>query len=199
MFDTSFPKELRRLSDFKNLANESDVTTLRNPRPVWGGYGATLIHGKLAGQFDGRFRSGERLRLVRSGPFMPPVTFPHFEMLVSDKMKSAMEASGFLGVSFREVSKTHIPQIDWHEWDLQAENPRYYPKSGEPEDYLFEAEHSDEAARDLGTIWEVVMLEDSKSDLYRRGGGDRRIYISPRAAAWFQEYFERWTRIRKLD
>jgi hypothetical protein len=74
------------------------------------------------------------IQLEKTGPFVPPITFPGIgDIIVTDEMKQQMEKAGFRGIAFRPVEKTRIVEVPWHEWDLTAAEPDYYPEGGEPE------------------------------------------------------------------
>ncbi|MEJ7591488.1 MAG: hypothetical protein WKF77_08055 [Planctomycetaceae bacterium] len=77
-------------------------------------------------------------------------------------MKQEMENAGFRGITFRPVEKTHIARVPWHEWDLTASEPEYYPEGGEPEGYILNEPHSAELAASLGPIWEVVLTDSAE-------------------------------------
>src|SRR5688500_5936013 len=69
---------------------EEGVYVLRSQAP-WGDYGHILVNGSSS--FG---RNGEPLHIHRTGPFMPPITFPDFRRLVvSDPMRQAMISAGF--------------------------------------------------------------------------------------------------------
>lgn len=192
--DTSFPSGIRHLDSFEATVKEGIVFTLRSRRPQsWGDYERILVGGMAIGD-----RQNGQLQLQRTGPFVPPLTFPKFHMLVTEQMKLAMLDAGFKGVGFQPVVNSYIVRLDWHEWDLNADEPQFYPEGGEPEYYIMNGDHSEELAEQIGTIWEVVLTEDLGSDLYRRPE-TRRVYVSPRAARWFQGYFTDWIAIRTLE
>jgi hypothetical protein len=73
-----------------------------------------------------------------------------------DKVKKNLEVSGLIGLSFRPVIKKHIVEVDWTAWDLNTDEPLYYPDSGEPEDYILAGQHSDSIANGMGNLWELI-------------------------------------------
>lgn len=96
----------------------------------WGSYGSILAHGMTTHLPR---RSDGHLALERTGPFIPDVTKPD-SILVTERMRIAIEKAAFTGVHFTSVHKTRIVRYEWSHWDLEAQEPREYPESGEPED-----------------------------------------------------------------
>lgn len=77
----------------------------------WGDYGNILVSG------DANHRDGLRegpLQLYRTGPFIPPITFPGIgDIIVADDLKKNLEKSGLIGFTFRKVIKKHIVHLEW--------------------------------------------------------------------------------------
>ena len=150
------------------------------------------------------------LLLYRTGPYVPPVSFPGIgDVVVTDEFKRKMEGSGLRGFSFRPVIKKHIVLLDWHKWDRTTDDPPEFPSTGEPEDYIEERPHSPALSDELGPLWEVVIEESAtvhkvKSDASVTGlvvylvadswNGDdifrahnvRHIYLTVKARDWFK-------------
>src|SRR5713226_1265884 len=103
----------------------------------WGDYGHILQHGM--GHVLPR-RDGLMI-LLRTGPFVPPITFPGWPsfdargsgVVVVDAVRIALEGSGLTGLTFQPVLKGRIVWLPWHEWDLKAERPALRALGGEPE------------------------------------------------------------------
>jgi hypothetical protein len=120
----------------------------------WGDYGDILQHGMTAHSR----RIGDRLALERTGPFIPPITFPGIgDVLLTEEARSSLAASGLTGFTFRPVEKKLIVRLDWEKWKLSDDEPPLYPEQGEPENYILGQEHSPETATMLGEIWELVV------------------------------------------
>jgi hypothetical protein len=120
----------------------------------WGDYGSILQHGMTAHLK----RTNSRLSLERTGPYIPPVTFPGIgDVLVTSQAKEALESSGLIGFSFAPVEKVRIVELHWEQWDWSGKEPPIFPNSGEPEDYILERRHNPEVAAQLGDIWELVV------------------------------------------
>jgi hypothetical protein len=124
------------------------------PRKLWGDYGSVLLSGYCCRGEDGP------LLLHRAGPFLPPVSFPWdlvggWHMVVSDEFRGQLERA-FPELHFRAAAKNRIVRLDWHTWDRTAAEPRRYPGSGEPEDYIWDKPHDQRAAEQMPPAWEVL-------------------------------------------
>lgn len=198
--------------------HESDtadaIYIIDNGVAPWGDYGDILTHGMCA-------KGGERgpIQLQRTGPFVPPITFPGIgNIVVTDEMKQAMEQAGFRGIKFRLVEKSHIVELAWHEWDQAADEPEFYPEGGSPEWYILNRPHSDKLADSIGTLWEVVLSEGAEvtrhsdpmtheitfeyvegswngNDLFRVSENYYQ-YASARARNWLELHAAKWVSSR---
>jgi hypothetical protein len=187
----------------------------------WGDYGRILVHG-MTGRLARRGGKNGQLQLERTGPFVPPITFPGIgDVIVTAEMKQAMERAGFRGLEFRSVQKKRIVSVPWHEWDRGAQEPSYFPDESEPENYVLAQRHDPQLAEAIGEIWEVVRpveddvllarvgarSDDAQShdvkqpwtgaDLFRVSY-DGHDYVSARARRWFEAYFPEWTSFREV-
>lgn len=121
----------------------------------WGDYGDILQQG----MGEHSERENGRMQLERTGPFIPPITFPAMRgFVLTAEAKSMLESSGLSGgFSFILVDKKLIAELHWEEWDLHAPEPAIYPETGEPEDYILGQPHNTRAAAELGELWEVFV------------------------------------------
>jgi hypothetical protein len=172
---------------------------------AWGDYGEILQHGMTAHSP----RVGGRLALERTGPYIPPITFPGFSIIVTDAARTLMESSGLTGFTFLPVEKKLIVEFHWETWDLNADEPAEYPDSGEPEDYILGKPHSPTVAMAMGELWELAVpinveilrptsivnsYKDLRIDLRTWNGADLLrgedyggILFSQRAQDWFAD------------
>jgi hypothetical protein len=141
----------------------------------WGDYGDILRHGlssHLEESPDGL------LQLERTGPYVPPISFPGFEVVVTDGCRRQLDASGLTGFAFKPAHKVRIVDLPWLTWDLTADEPQEYPDSGEPEDYLLEREHSRELADAIGPLWQMVLSEAAETEREQADfRWDDRVYL----------------------
>jgi len=166
----------------------------------WGDYSDILISG-MADRTQGH---DGLLQLERTGPFVPPISFPGLgDVVITDTFRHLLEGSGLTGFTFRPVIKKHIVFLEWEKWGLTATEPEEYPESGEPEDYILSRPHSPEAATQTGDLWEVCLEEHAKHVPYQglanwdgtdwfRAKGVLHIYVSERAKRWLEETASRW-------
>lgn len=120
----------------------------------WGDYGNILVSGMTAhlGRENGL------LQLERTGPFLPSIVQSGIgDLIVADSFRKKILQENFAFIEFRPVIKKHIVFVDWTAWDLNAEEPAFYPESGEPEDYILGQPHSKEIAEQMEDVWEVIV------------------------------------------
>jgi len=177
------------------------------PLTPWGDYGSILQHGMTAHMA----RAGGLLSLERTGPYMPPITFPGIDdVVLTSDCRALLEASGLGGFTFQPVNKTRIVELPWHEWDLTTDYPPEMPESGEPEDYILERPPNARLAQGLGDIWELVVpitaivgrtrnivdyfperyieLNSWNGADFFRGVGYRATIVAESAKLWLQEH-----------
>jgi hypothetical protein len=207
--DTPVPAGLAPTTQFYRMSGRSLTR--------WGDYGDILQHGMTA--HLGRVHN--LLSLERTGPYMPPITFPGIgDVVLNAAGRKLLEASGLTGFTFQPVNKTRIVDLPWHHWDLMADRPREYPESGEPEDYILERPSSARAAEEMGDIWELVVPVGAKigrpremvksfrelyvergswngADVFR-GDGYGGPLVTGRAKAWMEKYFGEYVRFDKF-
>jgi hypothetical protein len=135
-----------------------NIYTLNEPElPQWGDYGHILISGMTSyPRKDGLFQ------LERSGPFVPPISFPVGAIIVTNEFKEGLCKSGLTGLSFKSIIKSRIVHLEWQKWDRNAEDPKEYPSTGEPEDYILERPHSPDIADKIGKLWELCLEEHAE-------------------------------------
>ncbi len=145
----------------------------------WSDYYDILLNG-LSGHLD---REGGRIQLERTGPFVPPISFPGIgDIVVTDAFRRKLEASGLAGLRFQPVVKKRIVRSDWHTWDRTVEEPAEYPDDGEPESYILEHPHSASTAEQMGDLWELLLNETARA--HRATSVRRRTDISLLLDTW---------------
>ena len=130
---------------------------LERPEAPWADYGDILFQGMT----DHLPRRGGLLQLERTGPFMPPITFPgRGSIVVTDAAKRQLMSSGLIGFAFQPVLKARIVAYDdWRGWDRTRDEPNEYPASGEPENYILLRPHDETVATAVGDVWEIVVRQ----------------------------------------
>lgn len=132
---------------------------LRNKEINWGDYGDILLSGMTA-HLE---RDGNLLQLERTGPFQPAIILSGYEdLLVTDTLKNKIESDQVSRLDFLPVVRKHIVFLDWTNWDLKADEPKFYPENGDPENYILGMPHSPEVASSMEKVWEVVVPHNGK-------------------------------------
>ncbi len=186
---------------------------LENRVMPWGDYGDILLSGMTA--FPDRDAQG-RLLIERAGPFVPPlVLMPLGEIVITETLRPALEASGLSGIRLRPAVKGRIVALPWHTWDWGAQEAAEYPESGEPEDYILGRPHDQTIASHMEPLWEVRLGEHARTERTpvgpRRGDGDiwlvraswdgadwfkaagvGYVYASERAKRWLEHTVGEW-------
>ncbi|MCE9531014.1 MAG: hypothetical protein K8T89_07805 [Planctomycetes bacterium] len=124
-------------------------------RNLWGDFGTVLISGNAH-----RETPTGPLLLHRTGPFLPPISFPWMRagghrIVVSDEFRRQLESSGSADLQFGPAVKSRIIKLTWDKWDLAAEGPEQYP-DGEPENYIEDKPHNARAAAAMPKAWEFL-------------------------------------------
>ena len=158
--------------------------------PDWGDYSDILVNG-MSCHLE---RSNGRIQLERTGPFVPPITFPGIgDIVFTDFLKREYETSGLTGLEFRSVDKAHIVRLEWELWDREADEPQEYPDGGEPEGYLLDQPHSPEVSGLLGDLWEACPKQttsvESGTDWFRI---NHHNFVSEKAKTWLERMAGEW-------
>jgi hypothetical protein len=182
---------------------------LEAARMPWGDYGSILAGG-MSMHLD---RAGGHIQLERTGPFIPPITFPGIgDIIVTARLRDGLERSGLVGFGFAPVIKARIVELNWHRWDRAAPEPKVYPSDGEPESYILSRRHSRAMANMLGNLWELVLpiggtverhpesaafgteirLKPSGGADIFRADGVGYDYVSESARAWLTKHAGEW-------
>jgi hypothetical protein len=122
----------------------------------WGDYGHTLVHGmsRHLPRLDGC------IQLERAAPFVPPLSFPVLrDPIVTAEFRVRLESLGLRFEGFKPVLKARITRVDWETWDTTGDLPPVLPTSGEPCDYVLDAPHDLDLARQIGDLWELIPAE----------------------------------------
>lgn len=195
-----------------------DAFVLKAPPTPWGDYGNVLMHGMSAHLP----RSDGHIQLERPGPFVPPVTFPAWDVVVPDVTRQAMVEAGLIGVTFRSVIKARVVALAWEAWDRSNPVPPYVPPSAAPEDYVLGAPHDPVTALALGPLWEVagptvgtgtrerlskhprryrttITIPDTVEADFFRVNGLRQLLVSRAARSWLEGAVGEWVDFEDVE
>jgi hypothetical protein len=194
------------------MADSTNIYILKRARSRWGDYSHVLVSGMSAHLK----REDCLIQLERTGPFVPPITFPGIgDVVVTDSFRRDIEASGLTGMTFQPVHKRRIVHLEWEKWNWAGEEPDEYPPGGQPEAYILNRPHSPSLAEAIGDLWgllpqECVELQRVKigakpgnveirvvastwdrTDFFR-GKGYHYNYVSDRARSWLEKNAGEW-------
>jgi hypothetical protein len=175
---------------------------LREGTAPWGDYGSILRNGWAETIEDG---GREEILVTRTGPFVPPISFPLGHIVVTDGFRAEISQAPFSGLSFEPVRYGAVIRLDWESWDPRAPEPAYYPDSGEPEDYLLEGDQDAGLSGSMPRLWRwnvasTAGLQAQGSNTFRRvlhPGLDvarefQIHWISERMKVWLSEHAGQW-------
>ena len=128
---------------------------IQNKEMPWGDYGDALCYGYLNEMGNDYKTVLETPELERTGPYIPELYETNStKILAIDFIKDILESNDLKGIeNYTKVIKKKIVKIDWKKWDLDAEDPAYYPASGEPEDYIEEGYHNEALADSMPEVF----------------------------------------------
>jgi hypothetical protein len=166
---------------------------LASPAP-WGDYGDVLRSGLLAPrQEDVR----PVVEIERTGPFIPPITFPFDAIVVTEATKARMETGSFMGLQFAPARYVKVVRLDWHNWDLLAPEPQRYPAGGEPENYIIKRRNCDRTTASMPAIWSFDVpstpgLQVRGSDRFRLNHAPNADIFRENSIHWVSERMRVW-------
>ena len=130
----------------------SQVFALGPAKAPWGDYGRILLHG-MSSHLP---RENGTIQLERTGPFVPPLSFPGVgDVIATDATVEMLATSGLTPVQWKPVAKRRIAELDWRSWHLSASSPAALPPHGKPEAYVLENPHAPELAQAMPALWEL--------------------------------------------
>ena len=188
--------------------------TFNNKEMPWGDYGDTLYAGFA-------YEENDILYVERAGTFTPPVYNVFNRLLITEELKDKLEKSNLKGFSFVKATIKKLVNIEWHLWDLTAEEPKVYPHGGEPENYIISRKHTPDLIDKVPTIWGLTKLDNStlvgrkqrdvksKDELFiientwperdifiSKGAG--YLFFSERAKNWFEDNAKEYIRFEQF-
>ena len=141
---------IRNVLRWSDLSTAMLFYTVRGPS-FWGDYGRILAGGIMRRSEN----DSEPNQLLRTGPFIPPISFPFQHVVVTDGSRIELTQSDLGNLTFVEIEKFRIRKLDWEQWDRKSATPPKMPRGGEPERYVYGGWHSRAAAKAMGQIWEL--------------------------------------------
>ena len=169
---------------------------IQGPELPWGDYGNMLFHGMNDNDID---EAKFPVKLWRTGPFVSDLTRPWGYLIVSDRVRQALEQTSFHGIDYADVVLDRIVDVNWHDWDRTADDPLRFPAGGEPENYIGGRKHNERIASQMPKLWalDVARIKHApKLTTFDREGIDPEVdifefawtfYVSPPLKNWLKD------------
>ena len=111
----------------------------------WGDYGNMLFSGLLK-VLDEHYDDLEIPEIERAGPYFPDIYMANTcNIIVTDRVKTLLESSDISGITgYRRAIVKKMVDIDWQSWDLDSEDPLFYPKCNSPINYIRQGANSED-------------------------------------------------------
>ena len=131
---------------------------LKNRSMPWGDYGDMLFSGLLK-VLDEHYDDLEIPEIERAGPYFPDIYMANTSnIIVTDRVKTLLESSDISGITgYRRAIVKKMVDIDWQSWDLDSEDPLFYPKGNSPINYIRQGANSEDLIRSTPQAWELLV------------------------------------------
>lgn len=177
----------------------------------WGDYGSILR--------NGMFHTEEQ-RLDRTGPFVPPISFPGYSgaVIVTSQARQKLETSGMSGLGeCHPVLLGKVVLIEWQKWDKSRQlGGDQFPFNGEPEEYILHNPHDAATASKIEPLWTwhplrigkvsrvkgVMRLEGiiGMHDVFRLcDDGWKKIIVSENGMRCVNDIFGDWVAFERIE
>jgi hypothetical protein len=152
----------------------SKFFAIESVRSPWGDYGDILSNGLVeASECVGP----PVIRILRTGPYVPPMTLPFGFIIVTEEFRRDLERSQLTGFDFEPTQYGKVVRLDWHTWSTDTNEPKSYPETGEPEDYILGSPpRSDSSGADSPVV-------GARRPAYVRIAGRGRTFIPRRSTS----------------
>ena len=134
----------------------------------WGDYGAMLFSGLLK-VLDEHYDDLEIPEIERAGPYFPDIYMANTCMantcniIVTDRVRTLLESSDISGITgYRRAIVKKMVDIDWQSWDLDSEDPLFYPKGKSPINYIRQGVNSEDLIQSAPRAWELLVGRDGE-------------------------------------
>ena len=136
---------------------------LDNRLMPWGDYGNMLFSGLLK-VLDEHYDDLEIPEIERTGPYFPDIYMANTSnIIVTGRVKTLLESSDISGITgFRRAIVKKMVDIDWQSWDLDSEDPLFYPKGNSPINYIRQGANSQDLIRSAPQVWELLVGRDGE-------------------------------------
>ena len=110
---------------------------LQNRDMPWGDYGNTLFEG-LLNPMDDDYNLVDIHKIERTAPYIPEIYCANStNIVISQEVRNLFEKKNITGIEkYHDTEIIKLVNIDWQSWDFNSEDPKFYPETGEPIDYI---------------------------------------------------------------
>ena len=175
-----------------------DFYALRPSVAPWGDYGRILRDGLIKIE---TIDSGTVRTLHRTGPYVPKMCAPFRAIVVVDDLRAELIGAKFTGFTLNPLLVRKVVRIDWQTWDLTADDPKEYPPSGNPEDYVLTGVHDAHLSMELPKLWVLDApstpgLQVAGTDTFYWARHPRDDVAREHTIHWFSGDLVRWLKDR---
>ncbi len=147
---------------------------IKNRDMPWGDYGNILFSGLLT-VMDDDYNDIDIHEIERTGSYIPEIYCANStNMVVNEEVKNLLEKETITGIeNFHDTVFKKIVNIDWQSWDFNNEDPKFYPETGEPIDYIEDGENDIDQHNQSIKFYSVKIKESttnlikSENSIYR--------------------------------
>jgi len=117
---------------------------LQNRDMPWGDYGNTLFEG-LLNPMDDDYNLVDIHKIERTAPYIPEIYCANStNIVISQEVRNLFEKKNITGIEkYHDTEIIKLVNIDWQSWDFNSEDPKFYPETGEPIDYIEDGENDE--------------------------------------------------------
>lgn len=132
----------------------SKFFAMESVRSPWGDYGDILLNGLVEAT---ECVGPPIIRILRTGPYVPPMTQPFGFIIVTDEFRRDLERSQLTGFDFEQTQYGKVVRLDWQTWSTDTNEPMSYPETGEPEDYILGCPHDPTLLAQMPRLWALAV------------------------------------------
>ena len=123
-----------------------------------------MLFSGLLKVLDEHYDDLEVPEIERTGPYFPDIYMANTSnIIVTDRVKTLLESSDISGITgYRRAIVKKMVDIDWQSWDLDSEDPLFYPKGNSPINYIRQGANSQDLIRSAPQVWELLVGRDGE-------------------------------------
>jgi hypothetical protein len=127
----------------------------------WGDYGDMLFEG-LLNPMDEDYNLVDVHKIERTAPYIPKIYCANStNIVVSEEVRELLQLNTITGIEkYHNTEIIKLVNIDWQSWDLNSDDPKFYPESGEPIDYIEDGENDPNLYNQLSEFYSIKITRD---------------------------------------